>query len=136
MSPEMAALCSDDWLRCLAPGMPSDMYSLGASVWYVMTGKRYCAENTAVNEWILSSFTAHTQHLLRGLLAADPDQRPTAEEVLRSAALRRHPLLLTAQGGRGRGRGPRQGGSESAGSGCDQDLRSGARGQGLGQLGT
>jgi len=29
MSPEMAALSSDDWLCCLAPGTPSDMYSLG-----------------------------------------------------------------------------------------------------------
>jgi len=55
----------------------------------------------AVNEWILSSFTAHTQHLLRGLLAADPDQRPTAEELLRCKALRCHPRLLAAHGAQG-----------------------------------
>jgi len=82
-----------------------------------MTGKRYCTENTAVNEWILSSFTAHTQHLLRGLLAADPDHRPTAEELLRSKALRRHPLLLAAQGAGGPG-GTGAGGQGTQGQGA------------------
>jgi len=88
----------------------------GASVWYVMTGKRYCADNTAVNEWILSNFTAHTQHLLRSLLAAVPDQCPTAEDLLRNRVLRRHPVLLAAPPAAGGTRGARGQGGKGQGA--------------------
>jgi len=103
-----------------------------------MTGKRYCADNMAVNEWILSSFTAHTQHLLKGLQAADSDQRPTAEEVLRCRLCVATPFSWRHRGER-RGRGsrdrglgaerPREGRVEQAVSECGQDLRRSTPGQ-------
>jgi len=97
MALEMQALEGPDWDCCVAPGTPSDMWALGVSTWVVMTGVPYLPECPRVMEWLLAGFTAPTQQLLRGLLQADPEQRLTAEELLRSPALLEHPLLLQAR---------------------------------------
>jgi len=73
------------------------MWSLGVSFWVVMTGVPYLPQCPGVMDWLVAGFTAETRQLLRGLLQTVPQQRLTAQELLRSPALLQHPLLVEAR---------------------------------------
>lgn len=99
MSPEMGSRDKSSKHRDqqLALGPRTDVYSLGCTVFEVLTGKIMLQEGSTRAVKLMEEFSEETQGLLYRMLAQVPEERITAQGILEHRLLVNHPLLRQTQ---------------------------------------